>query len=187
MSSTDPLREAAVQAAERGWPVLLLCPNSKVPALHSIERCPGTGACPKKGRVGWEQRATSDPTVIEGYWGHHVYDIGLAAGPAGLVVLDLDVVKPGEEAPEGWNVLDVSSGSGFPAWFPYQAERPLPVEYTVDISRDGRHLYCREAGRARAVQNQRCARAWVAHRHPRLWWLRRHRRSRSDTDKRPPA
>jgi hypothetical protein len=61
------------------------------------------------------------------------------------------------------------------------------VEYTVDISRDGRHLYCREAGRARAVQNQRCARAWVAHRHPRLWWLRRHRRSRSDTDKRPPA
>ena len=142
MPATSPLREAALRAAERGWPVFPLRPNSKVPALHSIERCPGAGAC-TQGHVGWEQRAITDPTVIERCWGHDAYNIGLATGPAGLVVLDLDVAKRDEQAPDGWNMLGVSSGSEVLAWLAQQAGHPVPATYTVATPSCGRHLYFR--------------------------------------------
>ncbi|GAB3915838.1 hypothetical protein GCM10029964_127860 [Kibdelosporangium lantanae] len=54
---TSPFLTAAMAAAERGWHVFPLRPNTKTPALHGYNRCPRTGAC-ANGHQGWEQRAT---------------------------------------------------------------------------------------------------------------------------------
>lgn len=132
----------ALHIAERGWPVFPLRPNSKVPALHSVARCPGTGAC-ANGHAGWEQRATTDPAVVKRCWSHDAYNIGLATGPAATVVLDLDVAKPDEAPPEGWNMLGISSGSEALAWIALQAGHSTPETYTVATPTGGRHLYFR--------------------------------------------
>lgn len=93
--------DAALDAAARGWHVFPLRPGSKRPAGHPEDRCPGTGRC-----AAWapdvEQRATTDPSKIRAAWTHAPYGIGVATGPSGLCVLDLDTAKPGEEIPQRW-------------------------------------------------------------------------------------
>ncbi|MBZ4319412.1 bifunctional DNA primase/polymerase [Streptomyces huiliensis] len=91
------LLTAALAAAEQGWPVFPLHPGQKRPALHAEFRCPRTGPC-RDGHVKWEQRATVDPERIRRCWSTAAFNVGIATGPAGLVVIDLDVPKP---APEG--------------------------------------------------------------------------------------
>lgn len=88
------LLAAALAAADRGWHVHPLRPGAKTPALHGEERCPRTGEC-TGGHRRWEQRATTDPKRIERAWAHAPYNIGIATGPSGLVVVDLDMPKGG--------------------------------------------------------------------------------------------
>ena len=142
MSPRNELLHWALHLAGHGWPVFPLRPNSKVPALHSAERCPGTGAC-SNGHAGWEDRATTDPAAVERCWSYDAYNIGLATGPAGTVALDLDVAKPDEAPPEGWNMVGISSGSEVLAWIAQEAGHSAPETYTVATPTGGRHLYFR--------------------------------------------
>jgi hypothetical protein len=75
LMSYNEFRAAALVAAERGWPVFPLRPNSKLPAIKQ-----------------WGQQATTDESQIHRWWsGNSRKNVGIACGPAGLLVVDLDV------------------------------------------------------------------------------------------------
>jgi hypothetical protein len=140
-STPELLLAAALDAAGRGWHVFPLVPGTKHPALHRFDRCPRTGQC-ATGHAGWEQRATRDPGRIHTAWSAGPYNIGLATGPSGLVVIDLDVPKPGETPPEPWNQQGVCDGQDVLALIAEQAGQLMPVDtLTVITPRGGMHLY----------------------------------------------
>ncbi|MGW2649326.1 bifunctional DNA primase/polymerase [Streptomyces sp. NPDC001393] len=83
--------------AGRGWPVHPLAPGRKTPAGNCAAcREPGHThrgcRCPAAGR--WchgFRAATLDFARIEQWWGAHPeFGVGIACGPAGLVVIDID-------------------------------------------------------------------------------------------------
>ncbi|MFJ9850140.1 bifunctional DNA primase/polymerase, partial [Streptomyces sp. NPDC101150] len=134
------LLDAALNAAGRDWPVFPLRPGDKRPAGHAEERCPGTGRCADGHRTP-EQRATTDPAAIERCWQSGRYNIGIATGPAGLVVVDLDLPKDADDVPppewagmpDGLDVFGVLCE---------RAGEPMPTEtFTVRTGRGGLHLY----------------------------------------------
>ncbi len=110
---------AALGAAARGWHVFPLRPGSKRPAGHAEDGCPGTGRCAGGHRT-WEQRATTDPDKIRAAWTQAPYGIGIATGPSGLCVLDLDTLKPGEAVPERWAAVGARGAERTcsPSWPP---------------------------------------------------------------------
>ncbi|MEU0910330.1 bifunctional DNA primase/polymerase [Streptomyces althioticus] len=124
---------AALDAAERGWAVLPLRPGDKRPALHGEDVCPGIGDC-AGGHRKWEERATVDPDRIRRAWGDLPFNVGIATGPSGLVVVDLDVPKRKSSA-------DTPSGV---ATFKALCERTghaVPTTRTVRTASGGFHLY----------------------------------------------
>ncbi|WP_432021518.1 bifunctional DNA primase/polymerase [Streptomyces sp. 1222.5] len=127
-----PLLAAALAAAERGWPVIPLRPNGKRPAGHAEEHCPGNGRC-ADGHKTPEQRATTSPELIHAAWAHQPYNVGIATGPAGLLVIDLDPAKP--EEPEG-----APDGATSLAALCERTGQVLPATYRVRTAR-GEHLY----------------------------------------------
>ncbi|MGW1489704.1 bifunctional DNA primase/polymerase [Streptomyces sp. NPDC002402] len=126
------LLTAALSAAERGWPVIPLQPHAKRPAGHPERTCPRTGCCAGGHRTP-EQRATTDPALIRAAWDGKPYNIGIATGPAGLLVIDLDPCKPEEPkgAPDGAISLQALCE---------RAGQALPATYRVRTAR-GEHLY----------------------------------------------
>ncbi|MFJ9699388.1 bifunctional DNA primase/polymerase [Streptomyces fradiae] len=133
------LLNAALDAAARGWHVFPLRPGSKRPALHHEAQCPRTGAC-TGGHVKWEQRATTDPGRIRGAWSAGAFNVGIATGPAGLVVVDLDQPKDGSDAPCG--------AASFGALCE-RAGHTVPATHTVRTASGGHHLYFRAPAGAR--------------------------------------
>ncbi|MFP8961091.1 bifunctional DNA primase/polymerase [Streptomyces nanhaiensis] len=127
------LLSAALAVAGRGWHVFPLRPGSKVPAGHAEARCPRTGRC-THGHRKPEQRATTDPDRIRQAWEHRPYGIGVATGPSGLVVIDLDRPKP--EEPEG----TPDGVTTFQALCE-RAGHAVPHTLTVRTASGGRHLY----------------------------------------------
>ncbi|MFD4549396.1 bifunctional DNA primase/polymerase [Streptomyces sp. NPDC058466] len=127
------LLAAALLSAERDWPVIPLHPNTKRPAGHPERACPRTGRCAAGHRTP-EQRATTDPGLIQTAWANRPYNVGIATGPAGLLVVDLDVPKPEEQegAPDG--------ATSFKALCE-RAGQPLPLTYQVRTPSGGSHLY----------------------------------------------
>ncbi|MFD9371427.1 bifunctional DNA primase/polymerase [Streptomyces sp. NPDC060020] len=127
------LLTAALAAAKQGWPVFPLRPGSKVPALHGETKCPRTGAC-TDGHAKPEQRATTDPDRIRAAWAEGPYNVGLATGPAGLVVIDLDPPKPSDPPGtlSGAQILDDLCR--------FMAEE-VPATHTVTTPSGGLHLY----------------------------------------------
>lgn len=103
MSNHAPLLTAALTAADRGWHVFPLMPGGKQPAFpdHPADRCQHIDPRCRAGHIGWEQRATTDPTRIRRAWSATPYNIGIACGPSGLVVVDLDVPKCPDDTPPG--------------------------------------------------------------------------------------
>jgi len=85
----EDLLAAAMAHASRGWHVFPLRPGSKQPALHGEDHCPRTGPC-RHGHQGWEQRATTDPARIRACWVRGAWNVAIACGRSGLVVIDLD-------------------------------------------------------------------------------------------------
>ena len=137
------LLAAALGAAGRGWHVFPLRPGGKVPALHGHDTCPGTGPC-ATGHVGWEQRATTDPARIRAAWTRGPFNIGLATGPSGLVVVDLDAAKPGETPPPDWRLSGVRDGQDVLAVLADRHNEPAPGDTcTVSTPSGGLHLYYR--------------------------------------------
>jgi hypothetical protein len=139
------LLAVALQTAARGWPVLPLVPGGKRPALHGIERCPGTGVC-AAGHQGWEQRATCDPERIRRAWSTGPFNVGIAVGRAGLVVIDLDTAdlrNPQDVPPQEWAQLGITGGADVLAVLAQRAGQPVPATHEVVTPSGGRHLYFR--------------------------------------------
>jgi hypothetical protein len=133
-SAVNPLLDWALYLASLAWPVFPLRPGTKrQPAVKD-----------------WENRATTDPDRIRRCWEADRWNIGLATGPAGLVVVDLDMPKEGDIGPDGATALAALA-----------AERggPLPDTYTVATPSGGRHLYyrCPPGVRLRNTQARVCA------------------------------
>jgi hypothetical protein len=129
----EALMRAALAAAARGWHVFPLRPGTKRPALHGETACPGTGPC-AGGHRKWEDRATTDPDRIRAAWERAPFNVGIATGPSGLLVVDLDVPK------------DNSNGDapGGAATFGALCERTgqaVPRTRTVRTASGGQHLY----------------------------------------------
>ncbi|MER5461997.1 bifunctional DNA primase/polymerase [Streptomyces sp. NPDC002668] len=129
------LLRAALDAAERGWFVIPLRPGDKRPALHGESACPRTSDC-ASGHQKWEQRATTDSARIERAWSLRPFNVGIATGPAGLVVVDLDLPKR-----KGNSESDAPSGAATLAALCERAGQPLPTTRTVRTASGGQHLY----------------------------------------------
>lgn len=119
---TNRLLAAALAHAARGWHVFPLRPGDKRPAVRD-----------------WETRATTEPDRIGQCWSSAPYGIGVACGPSGLLVLDLDVPKPGQVT------RPPASGRATLAALCAAAGEPIPADtYTVTTGRGGIHFYYRQ-------------------------------------------
>ncbi|MEH0528301.1 bifunctional DNA primase/polymerase [Streptomyces stelliscabiei] len=130
---SEHLLNAALMAAARGWPVIPLRPGDKRPAGHAQKHCSHTGRC-ADGHTTPEQRATINPELLTAAWAQQPYNVGIATGPAGLLVVDLDTLKPQElnGTPDGVTAF---------AALCERAEQPVPDTYRVRTARGGEHLY----------------------------------------------
>lgn len=142
MSGDPRLTRAALDAAARGWPVFPLRPGAKRPALHAERNCPRTGPCAAE-HAKPEQRATVDPEVIRRCWAAGPWNIGLAPGPAGLVVIDLDVPK---RCTRGQSV---DGHATFAVLAADHDDTTVWQTHTVRTARGGSHLYYRAPEGAR--------------------------------------
>ncbi|MEV0962525.1 bifunctional DNA primase/polymerase [Streptomyces sp. NPDC049910] len=130
------LLNAALDAAAQGWRVFPLRPGSKRPALHGEAACPGTGPC-AGGHLKWEQRATTDPGRIRATWSRAPYNVGIATGPSGLVVVDLDMPK--DKSSKGSS--DAPCGAATFGALCERAGHAVPATYRVRTASGGVHLY----------------------------------------------
>lgn len=140
--TTPHLVAVALGLAEQGWHIFPLIPGDKRPA---VER--------------WEQRATTDPQRIRRCWSAGPYGIGIACGPSGLAVLDLDQPKPDQAAPaqwtghrDGWHVLGTLMR---------RAHMSLPATFTVQTGRGGTHLYFRHPTSGPQLRNTAGKLGWL--------------------------
>ncbi|QKW12388.1 bifunctional DNA primase/polymerase [Verrucosispora sp. NA02020] len=137
------LLAAALAHAARGWHVFPLRSDDKRPAFpdHPADQCTGRDPrCRTAGRhLGWEPRATCDPDRIRRAWSVHAYGIGIACGPSRLVVIDLDIRKPGQTMPPGYE----GYGSGLRVLTELAARHGGTIDptYTATTGRRGTHLY----------------------------------------------
>ncbi|WEO95302.1 bifunctional DNA primase/polymerase [Streptomyces sp. FXJ1.172] len=117
---------SALDAASRGWHVFPLIPGDKRPAVRD-----------------WENRATTDRERITRCWTHAPYNVGIAAGPSRLVVIDLDTPKtPDDTPPAAWTQPGVSDGADVLAVLCERHGQPFPCDtHTVRTCRGGLHLY----------------------------------------------
>jgi hypothetical protein len=125
------LLRSALAAALRGWYVFPCAVGGKRPAL----------------RGNWQDLATTSPDQIRDWWNRAPYNIGIACGPSGLVVIDLDLPRDAddEEAPDG--VLFPLSGADILSGLAWQhGERYPGGTYVVDTPSGGCHLYFSAAG-----------------------------------------
>ncbi|WP_331452852.1 bifunctional DNA primase/polymerase [Streptomyces sp. SS162] len=129
------LLTAALDAARRGWHVFPLRPGQKRPALHGEPHCPRTGLC-AGGHVKWQDRATTDPERVTAAWTAGTYNIGIATGPSGLLVVDLDMPKDKSngDAPCGATTFQALCE---------RAGQVVPATYRVRTASGGEHLYFR--------------------------------------------
>ncbi|PZG73729.1 DNA primase, partial [Streptomyces sp. NTH33] len=127
------LLSAALDAAARGWHVFPLRPGTKRPALHGEKACTRTGPC-ASGHRKWEQRATCDPDRIRAAWSRAPFNVGIATGPSGLVVVDLDT-------PEHKGSSDAPDGAATFKALCERAGHAVPTTYRTRTASGGQHLY----------------------------------------------
>jgi hypothetical protein len=123
--NAEYLRHWALDLAERGWHVFPITPGAKKPPV--IDR--------------WETRATTDPDQIGYWWRHTAFSIGIATGPSGLVVIDLDTLKYGEHAQDRWAILGINSGAGVLRTLARQHGVAVTPTYAATTPSGGWHLY----------------------------------------------
>jgi hypothetical protein len=115
-------RDAAIAAARRGWAVFPCRPGGKQPAVPDS----------------WEMRACADPDRVARYWPSDRHNVGIACGPSGLVVLDLDTHG---ELPGDWRLPGIVDGRDVLAQLCEWARQPWPVTHWVATPSGGWHLY----------------------------------------------
>ena len=143
-TGTAVLLNAARWCADRDWHVFPLRPGGKRPAFpgHKAQDCTGTDLRCRGGHQGWEPRATTDPGRIGRAWARTPYNIGIACGPSGLLVIDLDTPKPGDVPPPEWALPGVTDGADVLAVICERHGQPFPSEtFMVRTRRGGLHLY----------------------------------------------
>ena len=119
------LLDAALAYAARGWHVFPLVSDDKRPAVRD-----------------WEARATTDADRIERAWRSGPFNIGIACGPSGLVVVDLDRPKPGTVPPPAYRRPGVRDGADVLAMLCEALDQPFPADtYSVLTGSSGTHLY----------------------------------------------
>ncbi|MET9722435.1 bifunctional DNA primase/polymerase [Streptomyces zaomyceticus] len=125
--------DAALRAAARGWHVFPLRPGTKRPALHGEEQCPQIRDC-AGGHRKWEDRATTDPDRIRRAWADRPFNVGIATGPSGLLVVDLDLPKTNssQDTPDGATTFTALCE---------RTGQPLPTTYRTRTASGGQHLY----------------------------------------------
>ena len=172
-AAAGTLLDAALTCAARGWHVFPVRPRAKKPPAfpgHKADDCTGTDPRCRAGHTGWEPRATTDPGRIGRAWAATPYNIGLACGPSGLIVVDLDTPKPGQVPPPEWAEPGITDGADVLAALCERHGQPLPFEtFMVRTGRGGLHLYFTAPPGVAARQHRRGlrTRARLAHRHPR--------------------
>ncbi|SHM56935.1 bifunctional DNA primase/polymerase [Streptomyces yunnanensis] len=142
-SSNGERVEQVLALAARGWHVFPLRPDDKRPAVAQ-----------------WEQRATTDRERITTAWSAGPYGVGIACGPSGLVVVDLDTAK-GEEPPAEWAQPGVTDGADVLAVLYEQHGEPFPFGCSpvALTGSGGMHLYYR-APAGREVRNSAGRLGW---------------------------
>ncbi|MGW1722327.1 bifunctional DNA primase/polymerase [Streptomyces sp. NPDC002306] len=128
-----PLLNTALTTAQRGWHVFPLRPGTKRPALHGEAACTRTGAC-EAGHRKWEQRATTNPDRIRATWSRGPFNVGIATGPSGLLVVDLDMPKDNSNA-------DAPSGAATFGALCERTGQPVPATYRTRTASGGEHLF----------------------------------------------
>jgi hypothetical protein len=141
------LLASALAASGLGWHVFPCAPGAKRPAL----------------RENWQDLATTSPDRIRAWWARQDYNIGIACGPSGLVVIDLDMAAAadGHQRPDGPSPGTAGPSSGTAGCSSGTAAleslcrahgQPYPgATYTVDTPSGGCHLYF--TAPAQAVRN----------------------------------
>jgi hypothetical protein len=126
----EDVRAAAIEAARRGWSVFPTRPGGKEPR-------PG---------LSWPRAACNDPRrLMQARW-RPGENYGIAAKPSGLVIIDLDMPKPGYELPPEWRaepgVADgedvytvLAERAGIRGWTDAYGT------YTVATPSGGKHMY----------------------------------------------
>ena len=147
-SHSQTLLRNALDYAARGWAVFPVRVDDKRPAFpdHDTGTCVGRDPrCRAAGHhVQWEARATTDPDRIRRGWSSRPYNIGIACGPSGLVVVDLDMRKPGQEPPDAWRIDGVNAGADVFALICQRANQLDPTAtFTAATGRGGRHRFFR--------------------------------------------
>ena len=140
------LLTAALDLVGRGCHVFPLKPSTKVPAVNRD----------------WEHRASADPDRVERCWRACPFNIGVACGPSGLYVLDLDTPKPDTKPPEPpFNQSGVNDGADALAVLATHYAELFPFDtFTVETGRGGMHLYFRQPEGA-ALRNTAGKLGWL--------------------------
>ncbi|WP_327145278.1 bifunctional DNA primase/polymerase [Nocardia sp. NBC_01327] len=113
--SSNRFLGAALAAAARGWYVFPLRPHSKIPAIKN-----------------WPQEATIDEIRIREFWpAKSRKNVGIATGPSGLHVIDLDTHHGLDGAAALYRLANRTGA------------RPTLLTYSVATPNNGRHLYYR--------------------------------------------
>ena len=115
MITKEPLSEAALAYGSIGWHVFSCAVDKKIPACTN----------------GFKD-ATTDPEQIKRWWADQPYNIGIATGASGLVVVDFDLV---DGVPVG-----ETNFKNLPEY------EPLPETFTVRTRSGGKQFYCRANG-----------------------------------------
>ncbi|NMH96608.1 bifunctional DNA primase/polymerase [Pseudonocardia sp. K10HN5] len=119
------LHRALAAAIEQQFYVLPVVPRGKTPAIKS-----------------WEDAATRDPQQIRAWFDQRPYNIGIAVGRSGLIVVDLDEAH-GEPAPPAW--AGARNGRDVLARLAHAAGKSVPDHtYTIQTPTGGIHLYFRQ-------------------------------------------
>lgn len=126
------LLRSALDAVLRGWHVFPCAVGGKRPALHG----------------NWQELATRSPDQVRDWWARAPYNIGIACGPSGLVVIDLD--QPHDDTdddPDDDGALFPLSGADRLSRLAREhGERYPGGTYVVDTPSGGCHLYFSTAG-----------------------------------------
>lgn len=126
--TASELARAATWYARHGWHVFPLAPGTKDrPVVKD-----------------WEHAATTDLDQIAAWWSRGPCNIGIACGPSGLYVVDLDVPRnQGDRPPAPWNAEPgVHDGSDVLALRAVEAGTVFPHgTHCVGTASGGLHLY----------------------------------------------
>jgi len=132
VTRADPaLLRSALAAAMRGWHVFPCAVGGKRPAL----------------RGNWQELATTSAEQVHDWWNRAPYNIGIACGPSGLVVIDLDTARDLDDEPG--TLFPLSGADILSGLAQRHGERYPGGTYIVDTPSGGCHLYFSDAGGAR--------------------------------------